>query len=316
MRLQSTRVHRVCALSLILLAGLFQTTALRGAAPATAPTVEAKDLPRVPATEKADALKTFKVRPGFTLELAAAEPEVVDPISMCFDERGRMFVIEMRDYSERREEKLSRIRMLEDLDNDGRYEKSTVLLDGLAWATAVMWVNGGVLVGATPDILYAKDTNGDGVADETKKLFTGFGATQEKLNVQGLFNNFIWGLDNRIHGCSGTNGGLIERVPANGSPAAGLPRSGISRDASALDVRGKGFVIDPRDWTMTTENGGGQYGLSFDHLGRLFTCSNSVHIETFMYDARYAGRNPHATLPDPRICPAVDGPAAEVLRKI
>jgi putative membrane-bound dehydrogenase-like protein len=243
---------------------LLQTALAAQTRPATEPSVDAKDLPRVPATEPNDALRTFQVRPGFKLELAAAEPEVLDPIAMCFDERGRMFVIEMRDYSERREEKLSRIRMLEDLDNDGRYEKSTVFLDHLAWATAVMWVNGGVLIGATPDILFAKDTNGDGVADETKVLFTGFGNTQEKLNVQGLFNNFIWGLDNRIHGCSGLNGGRVEQKLHPGKPP--------------IDVRNKGLVIDPRDWSLTTENGGGQYGLSFDPWGRLYTCSISIHI--------------------------------------
>ena len=267
---------------------------------AAEPTVKPEDLPRVPPTEPADAIKKFSVRPGFHVELAAAEPEVIDPIACCFDEDGRMYVVEMRDYSERREERLGRIRMLEDTDGDGRYEKSTVFIENLAWPTAVFYYNGGILVGATPDIIYAKDTNGDGVADEKKTLFTGFGATQEKLNVQGLFNNFQWGLDNRIHGCSGTNGGMVSAANANRN--------------HAFDVRGKGFVIDPRDWSLATENGGGQYGLSFDHVGRLFTCSNSVHIETFMYDARYAARNPYATLPDPRICPAVDGPAAEVFR--
>jgi putative membrane-bound dehydrogenase-like protein len=287
---------------------LATATCLFAATPATEPTVKPEDLPRVPPTEPADALKKFSIRPGFEAQLVATEPDVIDPIALCFDEDSRMYVVEMRDYSERREERLGRIRMLEDVDGDGRYEKSTVFLENLAWPTAVFYSNGGVLVGASPDIIYAKDTNGDGVADETKKLFTGFGATQEKLNVQGLFNNFIWGLDNRIHGCSGTNGGLVQRVPANGSQAA------PPRDPSALDVRGKGFLIDPRTWSMTTENGGGQYGLSFNHVGQLFTCSNSVHIETFMYDARYAGRNPYATLPDPRICPAVDGPAAEVFR--
>jgi len=280
----------------MLLATLFHTPPLRGAEPE----VKAEDLPRVPATEAKDALKTFQVRPGFKLELAAAEPEVVDPIAMCFDEHGRMFVIEMIDYSERREERLSRIRMLEDLDNDGRYEKSTVFLDRLAWATAVMWVNGGVLVGATPDILFAKDTNGDGVADEKKVLFTGFGSTQDKLNVQGLFNNFNWGLDNRIHGCSGLNGGMVTQA--------------FHPERPPLDVRGKGLVIDPRDWSMTLENGGGQYGLSFDPWGRLYTCSNSSHIEAFMYDARYAARNPHYAMPNPRVVIAADGPAAEVYR--
>ncbi|MEO6434656.1 MAG: PVC-type heme-binding CxxCH protein [Tepidisphaeraceae bacterium] len=268
--------------------------------PTTGPTVAAEDLPRVKPTEPADAPKTFRVRPGFAATLVAAEPDAIDPIALCFDENGRMFVVEMRDYSERRSEKLGRIRMLEDTDGDGTFEKSTVFLENLAWPTAVMCVNGGVLIGATPEIIFAKDNNADGVADEQRVLFTGFGATPEKLNVQGLFNNFQWGLDNRIHGCSGTNGGMVRQL--------------MHPHAAPIDVRGKGFVIDPRDCSMTTEFGGGQYGLSFDPAGRLYTCSNSVHIETFMYDARYAGRNPHATLPSPRVCIALDGPAAEVYR--
>ena len=99
MRLQSIHYRPFYFPFIILLCCLSQTVASRAAAPASAPTVEAKDLPRVPATSSADALKTFKVRPGFKLELAAAEPQVIDPIAMCFDERGRMFVIEMIDYS-------------------------------------------------------------------------------------------------------------------------------------------------------------------------------------------------------------------------
>ena len=142
------------------------------------------------------------------------------------------------------------------------------------------------------------ETDGDGVADETKVLFTGFGATQEKLNVQGLINHFIWGLDNRIHGCSGLVGGMVKQTMRPHVPP--------------IDVRGKGIVIDPRDWSMRTEAAGGQYGLSFGHTGRLWTCSNSVHIETFMYDISYARRNPFAMLPDPRItpCPLPDEVAA------
>src|SRR5687768_8960212 len=167
-------------------------TAAAACARAADPKVTKEDLPRVPPTEPADALKKFSVRPGFQAQIVAAEPDVVDPIALCFDEDARMYVLEMRDYSERRAERLGRVRMLEDVDGDGRYEKSTIFLENLAWPTAVFYYNGGVLIGATPDIIYARDTNGDGVADEKRTVFTGFGATQEKLNVQGLFNNLQW----------------------------------------------------------------------------------------------------------------------------
>src|SRR5258707_5216476 len=133
-------------------------------ASAAEPAVDPKDLPRTPPLEPAQALSSFKVRPGFHLELAAAEPLVVDPIAMSFDENGRLFVVEMRDYSERREDRLGRIRMLEDTNGDGRFDRSTVFAENLPWPTAVFCTSGGVLVGTTPDIIFFKDTDGDGKA--------------------------------------------------------------------------------------------------------------------------------------------------------
>jgi putative membrane-bound dehydrogenase-like protein len=258
------------------------------------------DLPRTPPVEPEHVQETFKIKPGFRLELAAEEPLVVDPIALSFDENGRMFVVEMRDYSERRDEHLGRIRMLEDTDGDGRFDKSTVYADNLPWPTAVICYNGGVFVAATPDILYFKDTNGDGVADVHEVVFTGFGKGVERLNVQQLLNSFNWGLDNRIYGANGGNGGSIT------SPK--------HPDEKPLDLRGRDFSFDPRTLTVRAESGGGQYGLTFDDRGRRFICSNSSHIRPVMYEERYAGRNPFLTLPPPSIDIAVDGPAAEVYR--
>src|SRR5579871_2813094 len=106
---------------------------------AAEPTVDPKELPRIPATEPADAVKTFKVKSGFHVDLVASEPLVASPIAMAFDENGRLFIVEMIYYSERWDETphLGRIRMLEDTDGDGKFDKSTIYADNLAWPTAV-----------------------------------------------------------------------------------------------------------------------------------------------------------------------------------
>src|SRR6266487_3889407 len=240
------------------LLGLAGATGLAGE-----PQVDPAQLPRVPPTAPEQALSTFRVKPGFRLELVAAEPLVVDPIALCFDENGRLFVVEMRDYSERRPERLSRVRLLEDTDGDGRFDKSTIYADNLPWASAVFCYGGGVFVGATPDIYFFKDTDGDGVADQKELVFTGVASdyapyATNQLNVQAMLNSFQWGLDNRIHGASSLNGGKVQSL----KPAGAAP----------LELRGRDFAFDPRTFAITAEAGGGQHGLSFDNAGRKFVC--------------------------------------------
>jgi putative membrane-bound dehydrogenase-like protein len=284
--------------SLFFLLSLFCALDVRAAEP----TVSSNDLPRFPPVEPKDALKTFQIKKGFHLEIAACEPNIASPVALSFDENGRLFVVEMIDYSERREESphLGRIRMLEDTDGDGVYEKSTVFADNLPWPTAIFCYDGGIFVGATPDILYLKDTNGDGKADVRETVFTGFAEGVKRINVQGMLNSFIWGLDNRIHGATSGNGGVGKSLK--------------HPELKPVDLHGRDFVIDPRSMTMTSEAGGGQHGLSFDDEGRRFACNNSDHIRLFMYDDRYASRNPFYAMPACLASIAVDGPAAEVYR--
>ncbi len=263
----------------------------------------AKDLPRYPAVEPKDAVATWKVKPGFRLKLAAHEPQVRSPIAVSFDERGRMFVVEMIDYSELRDvtPHLGRVSMLEDKDGDGFYETSTVFADNLPWPTGIICANGGIYVIATPDVYFFKDTTGAGKADVREVVFTGFGSGLKLLNVQGLANCPQWGLDNRIH---------IQAGGGNRGVVTCLKRP----DLKGVELGGKDFWFDPHTYEFGLEAGGAQYGMSFDNYGRKFACSNSDHLQYFVYDSRYAARNPFFSMPNPRQSIAADGGAAEVYR--
>jgi len=263
----------------------------------------AKDLPRYPAVKAKDAISTWQVKKGFKLELAACEPLVRDPIALCFDERGRMFVCEMIDYSEMRDvtPHLGRVSMLEDKDGDGFYETGTVFADNLPWPTGLIWANGGLYVGATPDIWRFEDKDGDGKAEVREKVFTGFGTGLKIINVQGMMNSFQWGQDNRVHVLAG--GGNRGVVTCLKRP-----------DLSGQELGGRDFWFDPLTHEFGLEAGGAQYGMSFDNYGRKFGCSNSDHLQYWLYDDRYAARNPFYDMPPGRRSIAVDGGAAEVFR--
>lgn len=256
----------------------------------------AGELPRIAPTEPAEALKTFSVAPRFRMEQVAAEPLVADPVAVAFDENARLYAVEMRGYSENRDEHVSRVRLLEDSDGDGKFDKSTIFLDGLLWPTAIFCWQGGVIVVDAPDIFYAKDTNSDGKADERRILFTGLGIG----NVQGLANSFQWGLDSRIY------------LAISGSGAE-LRKAG-DEQARPLALRGRDIAINPRTWEVSPVSGGAQHGMSFDDWGNRFVCSNSDHLQEVMYEDRYLARNPYIAAPSPRRSIAADGPQADVFR--
>jgi len=256
----------------------------------------AEQLPRIPPRTVEESLESFQLQNGFRAELVAAEPQVSDPVAIAFDEYGRAFVVEMRGYSEDGEKNLGVVRLLEDRDHDGRYETSSVFVDKLSWPTAIACFNGGVLIGAAPEILFCRDTDGDGRADEKRTVFTGF----HRSNVQGLVNSFRWSLDNRIYGAASSSGADVK--------AAGQP------DAEPLSLRRRDFAIEPRTMSISPASGGGQHGQSFDAFGRRFVCSNSNHLQMIYYEDRYLGRNPHQKPPAANVSIAADGPQAPVFR--
>jgi putative membrane-bound dehydrogenase-like protein len=250
--------------------------------------VDPKDVPDVPPVEPDKALDTFRIKKGFRLELVAHEPQTVDPVQIAFDEDGRLYVVEMRWYqSETRndlmfDERLGQIRLLEDTNADGVFEKSTIFADKLRYPSAVFPYDGGVYVGVEPDIIYLKDRNGDGVADLRQVVFTGFGNHRERLDSQTFLNSLTWGLDNRIHGVKGHGGTITSVAAATSEP---------------LDLRNRDFSFDPRTHHMRPESGGGKQGLTFDDYGRKFVCTQTNTVQMLMYEDRYAGRNPHYAPP-------------------
>ncbi|WP_165226617.1 PVC-type heme-binding CxxCH protein [Aquisphaera insulae] len=255
-----------------------------------------RELPRIPPHEVPRALETFRIHAGFHLELVAAEPLVSSPVSVCYDEDGRLYVVEMRGYPYPEPAPTGRVVRLEDRDGDGKYESSKVFLDGLNWPTGILPYDGGVFVTVAPDIVYAKDTDGDGVADVRKVMFTGFGTD----NVQGLLNGLLWGPDGWIYGASTINGGEIRN---------------LSRpDAKPVSVRGQDFRFRPDGSAFQATSGGGQFGLTLDDWGHRFTCSNSNHIRQVILPADDLARNPSFVPPAVTTDIASDGAAGPVFR--
>ena len=160
-------------------------------------------LQQLPLTPE-ESMKHIQVPVDFSLELFAAEPNVMHPIAISWDERGRMYVLITKDYpNERKKEGGSDyILICEDTNKDGKADKFTKFAEGLSIPTGMVFANGGLIVSQAPDMLFLKDTNGDDKADERKVLFSGFGTYDTHAGP----SNLHYGFDNWIWGCVGYSG--------------------------------------------------------------------------------------------------------------
>jgi len=244
-------------------------------------TAKPKPFPTVSATPPEHAEQTFESQHGFRMELIAHEPMVSDPVDMAYDEQGRAYVVEMRGYPFPEEknvaptEFLGQVRLLEDEDGDGRFDRSRVFAEGLSWPTAVACWKGGIFVAAAPDIWYFRDTTGDGKADELRKVFTGFG----RYNIQAIMNTMRWGIDNRIYGAASGNGGLVRTVD--------------KVNAKPVSVARRDFRFAPETLDLDAISGGARFGSGFDDWGNRFLCNIRNPAQHVVVPSRYLKRNPN-----------------------
>lgn len=230
-----------------------------------------------------DALDTFQVPQGFTVDVVAAEPLIRDPATFAVGPDGRLWVVEMGDYPNGAEEggHVGRIQVLSDTDGDGRYDVATTFLDDLAFPTGVFPFGDGAYVMASPDLIYASDADGDGVAEKSEVLWTGFNTH----NPQHLMNNFTYGLDHRLYLAGGTTQPIVRKAST----------------AETLNISRRDARLDLRSGKLVAVSGQSQYGRSRDDWGHWFGNSNSEPLHQYAVDDTDLARNPYVASPSARV---------------
>ena len=218
-----------------------------------------KESPPLP---PADALKTFFLPPGYSIELVASEPLVQDPVAIDWDLDGRLWVVEMGGYMRNitganERDPVGRVVVLQDEDGDGRMDKRTVFADGLVLARAVKVLDRGVLVGEPPNAWLMRDTNGD-LRMDTKELVTNHYGRLE-ADPQNNANEFHWSLDNWMHVA-----------------------------ASDIELRLKHGAFEVRRTLRR-----GQWGATADDAGRIYRNTNESALHVDLVGTTYFARNPN-----------------------
>jgi glucose/arabinose dehydrogenase/mono/diheme cytochrome c family protein len=224
------------------------------------------ETPAAPSLTPAEAMKKFKIAPGFKLELVASEPVLDNPVAMTWDGDGRLWVVQMPAYMHdaygKDEEKMKtgRITVLQDTNGDGKMNKHTVFLDGLIMPRTIAMVKGGVLIAEPPHLWFCEDTNGDLKCDKKTKV-----ANYAKQGpVEHTENALMPALDNWMY--------------------------------SAKSKKRHRFV----DGKIIEEDTKfrGQWGITQDNYGRLYYTTNSNYLH---YDWETYGQKMRALLSDKSI---------------
>lgn len=246
-----------------------------------------------PPKETKEALESFRLPPGFKIELVASEPLIVDPVAFDWAPDGSLYVVEMRDYPQGMDgqgKPGGRVKHLFDDDGDGKYDRAETFLDEIPFPTGVKVWRNGVLVTAAPDIFYAADTDNDGKADKRETLYRGFGEGNQQHRVNGL----RWGLDGWMYVGNGDSGGEIESL----------------KTKKRIAIGGRDLRIRPDAGEMEAQSGNTQFGRECDDWGNWFGGNNSEPLWHYTLDDHYLRRNPHVAAPSVRkIVPVTPGNA-------
>jgi putative membrane-bound dehydrogenase-like protein len=233
-----------------------------------------------------ESLKLIHVPKGYRAELVASEPQVLDPVAFDWDAQGRLWVVEMADYPlgmDGKGKPGGRVRVLEDADGDGRYEKGQLFAEGLNFPNGILTWRDGVIVTAAPEILFLRDTDNDGKMDSREVLLAGFNEGNQQLRVNGL----RWGLDNWVY-CA--NGGH------HAAHGLGI-KVQSTRSGNTYEIGSRDFRFRPDTGELELESGPSQFGRNRDAWGHWFGTQNANPLWHYVIADRYLARNPYVPMP-------------------
>ncbi|WP_215236965.1 PVC-type heme-binding CxxCH protein [Dyadobacter helix] len=222
-----------------------------------------------------ESIKHIQIPVDFTLDVFAHEPDVMHPIAMTWDERGRLFVLITKDYPNERKDTggSDYILICEDTNKDGKADKFTRFADGLSIPTGLVFANGGLIVSQAPHMLFLQDTDGDDKADVKKILFSGFGTGDTHAGP----SNLHYGFDNWVYGALGYSG-FKGKVGKSDSLNFGQALFRFKPDGTDMEVM-----------TKTSNN---TWGLAFNEAGDLFgSTANNSHGWYSAIPNRYFGKS-------------------------
>lgn len=252
----------------------------------------AQDRPPGPALSPEEAVARMTVPQGFHVEVVAAEPDVVNPVAMFIDEKGRYWITESFEYPRREPGPgRDRIKVLEDTDGDGKVDKTTIFAEGLNIPSGIAVGYGGVWVANAPDLLLLQDTDGDLKADKKEVIVTGFGRT----DTHELPNSFTWGPDGWLYALNGVfNYCDVHYSDTNPNHRKDHPGWKFTCGIWRVHPRTKEFQI----WAEGTSN---PWGIAVNDQGDFFLSACVIdhlwHIAETGYYIRQGGPYPPHTWP-------------------